>query len=154
MHSTNESLQCVVCLFCSQHTLSALWDRWILSIVAILYIGYTNVTRRSLEFLNCVNIDDKDEVADYLTPASFWAEGKHWAQDTTVKCFEGTHNQLTRALALPLLIFVTAGLPLTIMVVLLFNRKKLQDLRLLRKYGFIYQVWCDKTQYRAAGCAM
>lgn len=130
----------IVFLFCSQSTLSTLWDRWVLSIAVILYIGYTNITRRSLEFLNCINIDDKGKVEENLTPARFWAEGRHWAEDTSVKCFEGTHNQLTKALALPLLVLVTAGLPLMIVTVLLFNRKKLQDLSLLRKYGFVYEV--------------
>ncbi|GMH41758.1 hypothetical protein BSKO_09668 [Bryopsis sp. KO-2023] len=122
---------------CSHRSLSNLWNRWVLSVWVVLYIAYSHITRRSLKSLYCVDVDE----AETNFPGSSWALDTYWSEDTSVKCFEGDHDRLVKVLAVPLLVVVTVGIPFLLLMILFFNRRRLQEPSLLRKYGFLYQSY-------------
>lgn len=103
-----------------------------------------------MRIMNCVGIDvDQNEGSGQ----SYWrysiAKGTYWGEDTSLKCYEGSHARLVGSLGGPGLIIFSFGIPLFVLIFLLWNKhnNKLNDQTFLNTYGFIFQNYNEQFVY-------
>ena len=88
---------------------SSFWQRTLLAVCAVLYIGYISITRSLVQILNCISVDDTSD-------GDGESSTKYWAANTNVECYTGTHAILAYFVSGPLLILFTVGFPVLLAV--------------------------------------
>lgn len=114
-------------------------------LVAVLFFAYQNVTEELMRTVNCVDLD-KVQKPPYETFAI--ATDSYWAEDTSLKCFEGDHQMLAFILGIPGLIFFAFGIPFSLLLFLLLNKHRaFKENDFINTYGFVYQNYNESHIY-------
>ncbi|GMH36924.1 hypothetical protein BSKO_04797 [Bryopsis sp. KO-2023] len=125
-------------------------SRTIISFLVVLFFAYEFVTQELMRTLNCVEVDaaDGDESGFPYSQYAI-AQGRYWGEDTSLKCFEGSHARLVGILGAPGLVVFSFGIPLFLFIFLLWNKEndKLNDQAFLNTYGFFFQNYKEKFVY-------
>lgn len=112
--------------------------RMLLSIFAVFYISYINVTKVLVRMLYCVDIlvYEKNEIRTK----------EYWADDTAIACNAGDHRILISVFSWPLILVFSFGFPLFTAGMLLYKRwrKELSDMRTYETMGFLYRAYQEK----------
>lgn len=125
-------------------------SRTIITFLVVLFFAYEFITQELMRTLNCVGIDvvDESEVQDSYAKYSI-ARGTYWGEDTSLKCYEGSHARLAGALGGPGLVVFSIGIPFFLLIFLLWNKEndRLNDQSFLNTYGFIFQNYRERYVY-------
>lgn len=114
--------------------------RIILNSVVILSVSYIGLTRRLIQILYCVK--SEDDTSDGIQTKLVWAE------DTSVKCYTGSHLYLVIFLVIPMLLSVTIAFPLCCAFFLLKIKKaELNYPENDERFGFMYRGYRDDCVY-------
>lgn len=130
--------------------LSYFRSRTIISSLVVLFFAYEFITQELMRIMNCVDIDvDHPEGSGQSYSEYSIAKGRYWGEDTSLKCYEGSHARLVGSLGGPGLIIFSLGIPLFVLVFLLWNKEnnKLNDQLFLNTYGFIFQNYNERFVY-------
>ena len=123
-------------------------SRVMISLLAVIFFSYQTITEDFMRTLNCVSLDtSRDEVPEYRSFAI--ARGRYWAEDMSEQCYEGAHGKLAFLLGVPGLLLFSIGIPLYLLVLLLWNKKhdRLMKREFLNTYGFVYQNYTKTHVY-------
>ena len=133
-----------------QKGLEYIYSRSVICILVALFFSYDSLNRELMRIVNCVQLDPEDDVNDETGYTRYSvAKGQFWGEDTSFKCFEGTHFRLLAIMGIPGLTLFSFGIPAFILVFLLFNRekKRIYEQRFLNTYGFVYQNYTERFVY-------
>jgi len=128
--------------------ISYLKSRCMISLLAVVFFAYQNITEELMRTVNCVQLDEfESDVKEYNGFAI--ARGDYWGVDTSKKCYEGGHAQLAFFVGIPGLLLFSGGIPVFLLVLLLWSKHhdKLQDRDFLNTYGFVYQNYTSSHVY-------
>jgi hypothetical protein len=107
-------------------------------VAVLLYLP--GIARTTLSILACVRIDAPVEAPFVAT-----AVGRFWLLDMQERCFDASgstyHQKWALALGIPLLLLVCGALPAVVLLVVLVNRKRLNEFRFKQKFGFLYKSY-------------
>eukprot|EP00803_Ostreobium_quekettii_P003907 evm.model.scf_2235.1 EVM.evm.TU.scf_2235.1 scf_2235:7195-25453(+) len=119
------------------------YTRWMVSILSVMYVFYLDITRSVLTVFECISVDSdrKGPLGDAI------ARSMYWVADTDIECHEGIHLTLLITIGVPFLAFVTVGMPLGILVILVKYQAKLHDRGFLDRYGFLYRSYRPECRY-------
>lgn len=110
-----------------KETLVFYFKRVVLSAVAVLYISYMSLTKTLVHIQNCLQVHDSTSIL-------FDSTSFHWAADTSLMCYEGSHAILAGAVGWPLLVLISFGFPAIMSY--LIKKNASEDF----KDGWIYDV--------------
>lgn len=118
-----------------------LHSRSVICVLVSLFFCYESLNQELMRVVNCVDLDVEDLSDETGYSKYAIARGEYWGEDTSFKCFEGTHLTLVAILGVPGLTFFSFGIPAFLLVFLLYNREKKRtyDQDFLNTYGFVYQ---------------
>eukprot|EP00803_Ostreobium_quekettii_P008782 evm.model.scf_90.3 EVM.evm.TU.scf_90.3 scf_90:126096-131812(+) len=117
---------------------------WSVSAMAVLYVSYIQMARNVVKILDCTDAD-RGEIG---APEHAVALAKYWTEDTDVECFEGSHLGIFLGLAVPLLFFVIAGMPLFLFLLAKWRQGGGSgEGKLLESYDFLTKSYKEKFQY-------
>ena len=124
---------------------SYLLHRVCITVLSIFYVFYINITENVVRIFNCTSISDGSEFHDKKE----WEQEnqRYWVEDTDVKCWKHGHLVLMVAVGIPLLMLVSLGLPLWLWITLRASKNCLDDAKILRTYGFLYQSYNSESVY-------
>ena len=105
-----------------KRTVAYYWDRFVLTIVCILFLLYPTIVSQSLAALACEPVGDETFLS----------------ADLEEPCFIGRHWDFVVGVAVPQIIAYTVGLPIVATLILFRNRKTLDDNRIAFRYGLLY----------------
>eukprot|EP00210_Caulerpa_lentillifera_P002083 g1998.t1 len=104
---------------------------YIVTIIAVSFFAYKDVTEELMRTLNCINIDDQgDEIATSL----------YWGEDTSLICFEGNHLA-TGILGVLCLSVFSFGAVFFNAFLLLKNFRLIDKEMFIARYGFLYRSY-------------
>ena len=106
------------------------WDRFVLTIVCILFLLYPTIVSQSLAALACEPVGDKF----YL------------AADLEEPCLEGRHLDFVMLVSVPQILCYTLGLPLSATMILFKGRERLEDRGFSFRYGLLYNGY-NKSKF-------
>eukprot|EP00198_Chlamydomonas_reinhardtii_P010737 XP_001700074.1 predicted protein [Chlamydomonas reinhardtii] len=111
--------------------------RFVITLIVITFYCYPGVTDMLLSIFSCPRLDTGGAATPYGAAAR--AVGTFWAEDYDLECFKGVHNFLAMALALPLVVVFSLGVPAASALFLWYNRDRLEnDPAFAAKYGFVF----------------
>ena len=103
-------------------------------IVASLIVGffaYLSVSKNLMGTVSCIELDSKEmsDIAEHnnlemgidYTKFSI-ARDRYWTEDTSVECYSGSHALLVGLLGVPGIAIYVCGLPLFLLIFLLYKR--------------------------------
>ena len=102
--------------------------RFVLTVVSVLYVAYLPLIRTAINVFSCVDVYDAVTLDDIDISHSYWTE------DTSVRCFSGSHATLVFSVAIPLLVFAIL-FPVSLGMVLIIAKKK----------GILGSPWVQET---------
>ena len=105
-----------------KRTVAYYWDRFVLTIVCILFLLYPTIVSQSLAALACEPVGDETFLS----------------ADLEEPCFIGRHWDFVVGVAVPQILCYTVGLPIVATLILFRNRKRLDDHRIAFRYGLLY----------------
>ena len=73
--------------------------------------------------------------------------GEYWVSGLLVRCWEGRHLTFALTLALPAIVIWGVGLPGVILGSIVRHRKKLRDISVKIRYGFLIKGYADSRYY-------
>lgn len=118
---------------------------FIVTIIAVSFFSYKDVTEELMRTLNCINIDsseydqdDVDRLEQYIQFAV--ATDLYWGEDTSLECFEGDHL-VTGVFGILGLAFFSFGTVLFNAVLLLKNFHVIGKEQFIARYGFLYRSY-------------
>ena len=120
-------------------------NRWIISILAILFFTYAFLTRDLMKTINCIGVDKSNPAEQYNQYSV--ATDQYWGEDTNLKCWEGKHAVLAFVLGVPGLSIISFGAPIYLAWFLTKNKDKHYDRVFLNTYGFVYQAYKERHVY-------
>lgn len=121
-------------------------SRSVICILVALFFSYESLNRELMRTVNCVQLD-QEEPEDETGYSQFAvAKGKYWGEDTSLKCFEGSHLKLVMMMGIPGLTLFSFGIPAFLLLFLLINRerKRINEQNFLNTYGFVYQNYKER----------
>lgn len=126
-----------------------LHSRSVICVLVALFFCYESLNQELMRVVNCVELDVEDLSDETGYSRYAIARGEYWGEDTSFKCFEGTHLTLVAILGIPGLTFFSFGIPAFLLVFLLYNRerKRIYDQDFLNTYGFVYQNYTPSFVY-------
>eukprot|EP00210_Caulerpa_lentillifera_P007342 g7018.t1 len=126
-----------------------LHSRSVICILVALFFCYESINQELMRVVNCVELDVEESSDETGYHKYAIARGEYWGEDTSFKCFEGTHLTLVAILGIPGLTFFSFGIPAFLLVFLLYNRerKRIYDQDFLNTYGFVYQNYTPSFVY-------
>lgn len=111
--------------------------RLVLSTVVVFYVSYIGWVKTLSSALNCITISD-GFVSDF-----------YWTEDTSVRCFEGSHLVLVYALVIPMILIILLGFPVGSAIYL--HKMKiagcLANEKVQERYGFMYRAYNENFVY-------
>ena len=102
--------------------------RFVLTVVSVLYVAYLPLFQTAINVFSCVDVYDAATLDGIDISHSYWTE------DTSVRCFSGSHATLVFSVAIPLLVFAIL-FPVSLGMVLIIAKKK----------GILGSPWIQKT---------
>ncbi|GMH38052.1 hypothetical protein BSKO_05936 [Bryopsis sp. KO-2023] len=110
--------------------------------IALAFFAYNPVTEDLLRTVNCLRLDDPEDYSAKNPHGNFTVaiRGRVWAEDTDLRCFQGDHTA-TGVFGLIGLCSFTFGFIVFIVVLLAWNRDKVNDEAFLSRYGFLYRTY-------------
>jgi predicted outer membrane repeat protein len=113
--------------------------------LVVLIYAYPFLLRAALGFFACYRIDDANNGADpYPQFAVANASQGYWVSALGQPCWQGWHGAWALGLGLPVSMLLCVGVPLAIVGLLRFNRKKLHDPAFKAHFGFLYRTFRDE----------
>lgn len=112
------------------------FDYFVLTFTCIAFIIWMPTATAILQLFSCIRVDPRPD----LSPVPSGFTGLWLLQDTSQKCFEGSHLRVALGVGVPGLIFVCVAFPLFTFGIVRRNRDKLTDPSTFRRYGFLYYV--------------
>ncbi|GMH44702.1 hypothetical protein BSKO_12654 [Bryopsis sp. KO-2023] len=113
-----------------------LTPRLLVTAWSVVFFFYDSWTESFMKLMYCPSVDVYDQSQPYFEFAN--STSRVWAQDTAVTCFEGVHKGLFFGVALPGLILFSFGVPLAMLMFIVYNRDRLTNPRFRLFYGFMY----------------
>ena len=123
-----------ICVFwvCSAVVQDKPWKylakRFILTVVSVLYVAYLPLFRTAINVFSCVDVYDAATLDGIDISHSYWTE------DTSVRCFSGSHATLVFSVAIPLLVFAIL-FPVSLGLILIIARRR----------GILGSPWIQET---------
>eukprot|EP00210_Caulerpa_lentillifera_P003654 g3488.t1 len=114
-----------------------------LTLLATVYFFYIGLTKNLLRFFSCVKINENNELKSGTASS---LTGYYWEEDTIVKCYENHHALLIGILIIPFLCTISIGFPVGTLYILRANTHRLDDVEVVKTYGFLYQAY-DKRYW-------
>lgn len=113
--------------------------RTVLSLVVVLYVSYVGLTRRMIRILYCIDINDGTSPDDVF-------KDRYWTEDTTVKCYTGSHAYLVGLLVVPMLALLSIAFPSVSAFVLVRQKisKTLHTFENKEMFGFMFCGYRDE----------
>ena len=122
------------------------WDyfkkRWLLSVVAVAYLTYVWITKIAATTLYCIHVHDSVDVDVDTTH-------RYWTQDTSMRCYEGSHAVLAFTLGWPVIVSFTVGFP-ALLYYNLSNSGGADDHQapiFVEIAAFLYRAYSDDFRY-------
>lgn len=132
-------------------------SRAIICFLVVGFFAYQSISEDLMGTVSCIELDadEMDEARrfdqrDGVNYSQFSiAQEKYWTEDTNIECWSRSHAYLAGFLGIPGIILFLCGVPLYLLVFLLYKRQRneLLELNVLNTYGFIYQNYEDKFVY-------
>ena len=113
--------------------------RILLSYLVVIYLAYVTITKTAANALLCIRVHESDDEATL-----------YWAMDTSIQCYQASHAVLVGAFALPALLIVSFGFPVTLAIVLIRARRPEPSSMpswLTESTGFLYRAYDDKLSF-------
>ena len=139
----------VVLLFYIAFWLTLMWSlnenvwyfarRALLSFLVVAYLTYVSITRTAVNALYCIDVHDSMEVdVDRID--------RFWAVDTSFKCYKGSHAVLATMVGWPVVIVISAGLPIALIYALIKQRSLEADkiLWFSDATSFLYRAYKER----------
>lgn len=133
-------------------------SRLVVIFLVVVFFSYQSITKELMTIVNCIRLDfsEMDKAYAYdnskinVTYSQYSiAHGLYWTEDTKIQCKKGAHALLAGILGIPGIVLFLCGIPLCLLIFLIFQRGKggLTKLDILNTYGFMYQNYTDKFVY-------
>jgi len=132
-------------------------SRAIICFLVVGFFAYQSISEDLMGTVSCIQLDgdemdqaERFDQGDDINYSQFAiAQERYWTEDTNIECFSSSHAYLVGFLGIPGIILFLCGIPLYLLVFLLYKRQKeeLLELNVLNTYGFIYQNYEDKFVY-------
>ncbi|GMH38954.1 hypothetical protein BSKO_06852 [Bryopsis sp. KO-2023] len=97
------------------------------ALLAVQQASYISVTRTLVRIFYCVDVSP--------------VEGLFWVQDTSVRCYTGSHAFLVGFVGAPGLLLISIGFPGWLLFKLTRSRENLEQDQVVRLYGFLYEPY-------------
>ncbi|GMH38953.1 hypothetical protein BSKO_06851 [Bryopsis sp. KO-2023] len=97
------------------------------ALLAVQQASYISVTRTLVRIFYCVDVSP--------------VEGLFWVQDTSVRCYTGSHAFLVGFVGAPGLLLISIGFPGWLLFKLTRSTESLEQEQVVRLYGFLYQAY-------------
>ena len=113
--------------------------RILLSYLVVIYLAYVTITKTAANALLCIRVHESDDEATL-----------YWAMDTSIQCYQASHAVLVGAFALPALLIVSFGFPVTLAIVLIRARRPEPSSMpswLTESTGFLYRAYDEKLSF-------
>eukprot|EP00347_Sterkiella_histriomuscorum_P008702 403344080 len=99
------------------------WNKIISTLVILLFLVHPNIVQYMFSNFKCIEIDGENRILD----------------DLQVICWDSTHKIVSYFIALPCIIVWGLGIPFFALVLLMRNRKRLDQIEIRQKLGFLYR---------------
>lgn len=111
--------------------------RLMVSTVIVFYVSYISWVEHLSSALNCVTISDG------------FTSDLYWTEDTSVRCFQGSHLALISVLVIPMVVLILLGFP-TASAIYLYRKRRaglLEDESVKENFGFMYTVYTEQCVF-------
>lgn len=121
--------------------MSYFYKRTILSIIAVVYVSYLDLTKLGMGVFYCLVTHQLDDDLNDSTE-------KYWAGDTIIKCYGKDHTELV-FVGLITLLFVSTGYPTALIYILSRYKEDLtdDDNWIVQTMGFLYRPFKNNYLY-------
>lgn len=112
--------------------------RVVLTAVVVFYVTYIGLVTNATSALACERLSDG------------FSSDLYWLEDTSVRCFRGSHRYLVVFLVSPVILLIVICFPIGSAVYLCKNRKavktrKNQDIK--ERFGFMFEAYSERCLY-------
>ncbi|GMH38957.1 hypothetical protein BSKO_06855 [Bryopsis sp. KO-2023] len=97
------------------------------ALLAVQQASYISMTRTLVQIFYCVDVSP--------------VEGLFWVQDTSVRCYTGSHAFLVGFVGAPGLLLISMGFPGWLLFKLTRSTESLEKEEVVKQYGFLYQAY-------------
>lgn len=123
----------------AQGVLSEVWGRIPVIAIVTLMFFYPSLIHVALSMFACYPIDTAGGLYPQYAVAN--ASRGYWQYDMQQACWEGWHRSWALGLGLPFTAIFCVGVPLSIMLLLWFNRQRHDELSFRKHCGVLYRLY-------------